>query len=327
MKRLITTFCYILISISVFFICDFFNQSIHYNDCELTRYSCFYTMDDPNTLFYYHFKSQLEDMSIIPVLDGDFSCQITFSGEDVFELYCTWQDPDDPLRKITFHCSPHDVLDLYPEFDSRFYHGVWLKALRDTFINSQDSRLYNIKSGELYYSISTTNVSESEVASLLRFVAKNNPDLSKIKPGDGMFPIERYANYEGLEEAIRDETFGRYIPDIPIDFISGQREYSYLDCENGWLIDEMHLIYRSGLKECTVYISLRDTWGKNGFAGSVIERKELDLNSVAKHINTNVKGTKQWISLGVYSGDVFVHIEAEGFEPEEVLQMLESVKQ
>lgn len=327
MKRLITTFGYILISVLAFFICDSLNQSVHYNDCDLTRYSCLRAIDDPSTLFYYHFKSELEDMHIIPVLDGNFTCQVTFSGENVFELSCTWQDPDDPSRKITLKCSPHDVLDLYPEFESRFYHGVRLKALRDTFIDSRDSRLYYIQNGELYYSISTINVSENEVVSLLRFIAENDPDLSDIKPSDGMFPIEWFANYEDLEEAIRDETFGRYIPDIPIDFISGQREYSYLDCENGWLIDEMHLDYQSGLKKCTVFISLRDTWGKNGFSGPVIERNELDLASVTEHINTNIKGTKQWLNLGVYSGDVFVHIKAEGFEPEDVLQMLESVKQ
>ncbi len=325
MKRWISATVFIIASLLSLFVGNMLNRSISYYDIDSLGYFCGVLVDDPDERYYYHYRSQLEKLEIIPVIHGDFTCKVLFSGNEAYEMYCTWQDTDG--KKVTVTMSPYEDMDLQPQYSSHYFQKGWLKAFSITGFDQADNYAYIFETDDMNYLVSSVGYSSDEAKEIFCRIIKLRPDFSILSPDDGMHPVQWYTEYETLDQAVTDETFGPYVPSIPLEFVSGEREYSVLDCTNGWFIDDMFLNFQSAEKECNVHISWRSTWGKNGFAGSVIEADMLDLDAVKAHIETNTKGTRQWIDLGVYSGEVFVYIHAEGFEPEDILDMLLSVPQ
>lgn len=152
--------------------------------------------------------------------------------------------------------------------------------------------------------------------------------LEVLENHTGAVPVEPRSVEKTTEDCVNDPELGRYVPSyVPKNMKAERVEILYyIDPETA---------KKTGTKELTIEYSDSDdaakwyaitvTWtseyGKNGWAGPMIDASELKEDSVSK------KGSSvdSMIMLGVWYGDVSVVLTASNLDTETAYQILRSV--
>lgn len=138
-----------------------------------------------------------------------------------------------------------------------------------------------------------------------------------------------------FEDCRNNAELGRYVPVYaPEDiWLSHASIYYYLDSRTADVIGtkEISLHYES-LENKHYFYALTITWaeeyGKNGWAGPMIDAADLSVESISEYVQTKTTGKESFLSLdvGVWYGDVSVVLSARGVDAETAYEILNSVQ-
>ena len=135
-----------------------------------------------------------------------------------------------------------------------------------------------------------------------------------------------------LEKCRNDSELGAFVPTYEIPNTSPRIAEVYYYLEPGTGIEmgtkEIYLEYDSE-SDPELYYSVTVTWreeyGKNGWAGPMMDHSELSIESIAERIGTKDNGTAT-IDIGLWYDDVSVVLSASGTDAESVFELFESVE-
>lgn len=140
-----------------------------------------------------------------------------------------------------------------------------------------------------------------------------------------------------LEDCLEDPQLGSFLPAyIPEELNLKRAEiYYYLEQATGKETGtkEIYLYYediRKPDRSCTLTVTWADEYGKNGWAGPMVDQEELRLESVLEYtekadLQKQPSDRYPKIDFGVWLGDASAVISSRGIQPEEVLRIMESI--
>lgn len=135
-----------------------------------------------------------------------------------------------------------------------------------------------------------------------------------------------------LERCKNDPELGTYFPtyEAPETVVLAAENYYYLEPHTGMETGtkEIYAEY-SGVSDPNLYYAVTVTWreeyGKNGWAGPMLDRSELSIDALAEYVKTGMTG-KAAIDVGVWYDDVSVVLSANGIGAEDAYEIFRSVK-
>lgn len=153
-------------------------------------------------------------------------------------------------------------------------------------------------------------------------------------------PIESKEESTGItyEACVSNPELGSYVPAyIPENMeLEGAEIFYYLDQATGneTGTKEIYLYYtgqQNPDQSYTVTITWAEEYGKNGWAGPMVEQADLNLDTIgeySKSADASEISASRYpkIDLGVWHDDISVVISSRGLEPEIVLGIMKSVR-
>lgn len=157
----------------------------------------------------------------------------------------------------------------------------------------------------------------------------NHTDATMVEVTESIGPT--------FEDCLNNAELGRYVPtyapeDIP--FTSASIYYN-LDSQTANEIGTKEIrLYYDSLENSHYYYSITITWadeyGKNGWAGPMIDSADLNVESISEYLKTETpKGNplpEGRINVGVWYDDVSVVISARNIDAETAYEILSSVR-
>ena len=161
--------------------------------------------------------------------------------------------------------------------------------------------------------------------------------LEILESHTGAVPVDYHSGGKTLEDCMNDPELGKYVPSYAPDNMKVERVeiLYYLDSETA---------KETGTKEITIEYSDNDdsskwyaitvTWaseyGKNGWAGPMVDASELKEDNVSEYIrktapNGNSISYGSRIELGIWYGDVSIVLSGVDLDAETSYQILKSV--
>ena len=161
--------------------------------------------------------------------------------------------------------------------------------------------------------------------------------LEILESHTGAVPVDYHSGGKTLEDCMNDPELGKYVPSYAPDNMKVERvEILY------YLVSET--AKETGTKEITIEYSDNDdsskwyaitvTWaseyGKNGWAGPMVDASELKEDNVSEYIrktapNGNSISYGSRIELGIWYGDVSIVLSGVNLDAETSYQILKSV--
>jgi hypothetical protein len=135
-----------------------------------------------------------------------------------------------------------------------------------------------------------------------------------------------------LEKCRNDPELGGYLPtfEVPGCTVLAAETRYYLDPETAAETGtkELHLEYTCDFNPNLYYsvtVTWRDEYGRNGWAGPMLEQTELSAEALAERMGTKQNGVVT-LHVGVWFGDVAVVLSASGLDAWTAFQILDSVR-
>ena len=154
--------------------------------------------------------------------------------------------------------------------------------------------------------------------------------------------VENAAHKLTIEDCIQNAELGNYVPSyVPDGFSPKTAEiFYYIDPETGRETGtkEINFTYTDAVNQEFSYLDEHSYWititwaeeyGKNGWAGPMLDVSELTPDAIAAYGKDKTKGypvANYFYSFGVWFGDVSVVIFSEGLSDETICQILTSIE-
>lgn len=163
-----------------------------------------------------------------------------------------------------------------------------------------------------------------------------NTLIDVLENHTGAVPEEFHSGERTAEDCMNDPELGKYVPAYaPDDMAAEQAEILYyIDSESARETGtrELTIMYcanDASVKWYSVTITWASEYGKNGWAGPMVDAAELTEERIAEHIRTtNSNGepltSGSRIDLGVWYGDVSVVLSGVGIDAETAYKILKS---
>ena len=135
-----------------------------------------------------------------------------------------------------------------------------------------------------------------------------------------------------LERCRNDPELGGYLPtfEVPGCSVLAAEPRYYLDPETAAETGtkELYLEYTCEFNPNLYYsvtVTWRDEYGRNGWAGPMLDQTELSVEALAERMGTKQNGVVT-LHVGVWYGDVSVVLSASGLDAESAFEILSSVR-
>ena len=276
----------------------------------------------------------MTNQSVIPpvsFVSAETTAMAGFAGTEIFWLKFSWSEGGkllDRSLRITARPSDGSLNRVTGTFHNTEIYGA---ALEDDLaaIGKEGSILHlylNFYTGGMRYTITGQNLSYEEMENITVWMIEEGIQKDCFVPENGVQKEEWYTN-PGYENCLSDESFGAYAPSyIPddTDFLRAIRSFSRLDTLGGWFRDELFIEY-DGAEEYTIVLTWSDSWGKNGWAGPMLDVSELSIEAIKEMERERSRGT--WLVFGAYFGNVMIYMDSYTLSPEEAYAIMTSGEQ
>lgn len=136
-----------------------------------------------------------------------------------------------------------------------------------------------------------------------------------------------------LEKCKADPELGAYVPtyEVPESILLVGEVIYYIEPQTAMETGtkEIYIEYTS-VADPNLYYSVTVTWkdeyGKNGWAGPMLDSSELNTEALAEYVTVRESTGVPKIDVGVWYGDVSVVLSTSGIDAEEAMKIYDSVK-